>query len=204
MGSATSNAGGVTLHQCCALPVVSYTCGFSADVPPPTRAVLENKALWNNVVALFVDEISFVSKEMLERMHQHLRPARCLPAVPHGGIHLVVFGDLYQLPPPAGLPVYAAPLLRSLFELSELGGNHRATRDPGWAALLGRVRVGAWTEEDLERLRAREIPAEEEDAIPEKAVKLFDTRAAVAGASAARLRRHLAGGVLRVPRLRRV
>eukprot|EP00971_Amphidinium_carterae_P057351 1133862-Amphidinium_carterae.1 len=34
----------------------------------------------------------------------------------------------------------------------ELDGNHRAARDPGWAQLLARVRVGDHTDEDIAAL----------------------------------------------------
>ena len=48
---------------------------------------------------------------------------------------------------PTGLPVFASKLWE-LFELCELEGNQRAARDPAWAALLARVRVGKHTKED--------------------------------------------------------
>ena len=65
-----------------------------------------------------------------------------------------------------------------MFELCELEGNQRAARDPEWAALLARVRVGKWTERDVETLKGlvlakREAPAE-------GAVHLYATRAQVA------------------------
>eukprot|EP00975_Prorocentrum_lima_P026343 5536741-Prorocentrum_lima.AAC.1 len=37
-GAAAFNVGGVTLHQCCALPVVNKSYGFASDVPPPQGA----------------------------------------------------------------------------------------------------------------------------------------------------------------------
>ena len=49
-----------------------------------------------------VDEMSFVSAEILERMDENLRLARDMPHHPFGGVHVIFIGDLYQLPPPGG------------------------------------------------------------------------------------------------------
>ena len=51
---------------------------------------------------LMVDELSFVSSELLDRIDKHLRLAKDLPHLPFGGVHIILIGDLYQLPPPGG------------------------------------------------------------------------------------------------------
>ncbi|CAK9009994.1 ATP-dependent DNA helicase PIF1 (DNA repair and recombination helicase PIF1), partial [Durusdinium trenchii] len=153
-GAAVFNINGVTLHQCCALPVLNNNYGFSADAPPPSGARLANlKRLWSKARALFIDEISFVSSEMWECVDKNLRLACEMPTVPFGDA--VTAGDQIQLPPPRGLPIFANVSLWPLFELIELQGNHRAARDPHWAALLGRVRIGQWTEVDIADLQGR-------------------------------------------------
>ena len=67
-----------------------------------------------------------------------------------------------------------------LFELCELEGNQRAGKDPAWAALLARVRVGKWTEEDIQVLESLVIPKYSGRSPAPGAVCLYATRAAVA------------------------
>eukprot|EP00971_Amphidinium_carterae_P264413 5245255-Amphidinium_carterae.1 len=63
-------------------------------------------------------------------------------------------------------------LVWQLFMVCELNGNHRAARDPPWAQLLARVRVGEHTDEDIEALKRRARKT-----VPPEAVRLFATRA---------------------------
>lgn len=67
-----------------------------------------------------------------------------------------------------------------LFELCELEGNQRAGKDPAWAALLARVRVGKWTEDDIQVLESLVIPKYSGRSPAPGAVCLYATRAAVA------------------------
>ena len=158
-GAAAYNVGGVTLHQCCGLPVTNRSYGqHTEDALAPQGAQLENlRLIWSHANVLFIDEISMVSAELFRLMDRNLKTARSRKDQPFGGVHVVAFGDLYQLPPPRNLPVYAALHLWKLFELCELEGNHRAASDPAWAQLLGRVRVGAWTEDDIRTLHSRVV-----------------------------------------------
>ena len=127
-GVAAWNINGVTLHSCCLLPVVNKSYGKACDLPLPSGpqlAALQN--IWKLVSVLFVDEMSFVSSYMLERLDQHLRLAKNMAYIPFGGVHLVLSGDLYQLPPPGGLPPFASHLWM-LFQLCELAGNQSPRR----------------------------------------------------------------------------
>ena len=135
------------------------------------------RSIWNLVSVLFVDEMSFISSFMLERLDQHLRLARDMPCVPFGGLHVIFAGDLYQLPPPGGLLAFASQLWL-LFQFCELEGNQRAAKDPEWAAILARIRVGKRTEEDIQRLRGMKSISNKQPA--PKAVHLYPTRRAVA------------------------
>ncbi|CAJ1454510.1 unnamed protein product [Effrenium voratum] len=191
-GVAAFNINGVTLHTCCSLPVRNNSYGRAVDVPPPRGAQLANlKTVWSKAHALFIDELSFMSEDMTQRIDANLRLAREMPHIPFGGIHVVLFGDLYQLPPPGGLPIFASPLW-NLFELCELRGNHRAAKDPEWAALLARVRVGEWTEADVAAIRARVVRERNQVRPAPAAVKLYATRAAVAESNATYLQQRVA------------
>ena len=78
-----------------------------------------------------------------------------------------------------GRPIFASKLW-NLFELCELDGNQRAARDPAWAALLARVRVGQWTDDDVRTLESLVLPKYGKRQPAPGAVHLFATRAAVA------------------------
>ena len=155
-GVAAFNINGITLHSALSLPVTNNSYGKSTDVPPPRGVQLENlRTLWKHARVLLLDEFGFVSAELLRRIDRHLRLATRQAHLPFGGVHLVMFGDLYQLPPPHGQPIFAAERLWSNFRLLELEGNQRAAQDPEFAALLARLRIGDWTQEDIQVLNSR-------------------------------------------------
>ncbi|CAE7334818.1 RRM3, partial [Symbiodinium sp. CCMP2456] len=190
-GVAAWNINGVTLHACCLLPVVNKSYGKPGDVPPPSGPLLATlRSMWRLVSALFVDEMSFISSFMLERLDQHLRLARDMPHLPFGGVHIVFAGDLYQLPPPGGHPLFKSQLWL-LFRLCELRGNQRAAKDPKWAALLARVRFGKCTEEDLKELRDMVVKPNSSKQPAPKAVHLYATRRAVAESNRTYLEEHI-------------
>ena len=190
-GVAAWNINGVTLHACCLLPVVNKSYGKPGDLPPPSGPLLATlRSMWRLVSALFVDEMSFISSFMLERLDQHLRLARDTPQLPFGGVHIVFAGDLYQLPPPGGHPLFKSQLWL-LFRLCELRGNQRAAKDPKWAALLARVRVGKCTEEDLKELRDMVVKPNSSKQPAPKAVHLYATRRAVAESNRTYLEEHI-------------
>ena len=102
-GVAAFNVNGATLHSCLLLPVVNQSYGKACDVPLPRGGQLAClRSFWKYVDVALVDEMSFISSEMLDRMDRHLRMTRDAPLIPFGGVHLALIGDLYQLPPPAG------------------------------------------------------------------------------------------------------
>ena len=178
-GVAACNINGLTLHQCLFLPVVNRSHGRACDAPLPRGPHLASmQEFWAHISVLMVDELSFISRFMLDRIDQHLRLARNQPDIPFGGIHVVFAGDLYQLPPPGGDPCFCSSLWTSL-ELCELEGNQRAAEDPEWAALLARVRIGKWTDADIEILRGLKIRRDGKDRVADGAVHLFATRRAV-------------------------
>ena len=190
-GVAACNVNGVTLHQCLFLPVVNRSHGKACDAPLPRGAHLAAlQELWAHVSVLMVDEISFISAFMFDRIDQHLRMARNMPDTPFGGIHVIFSGDLYQLPPPGGSPCFCSSLW-CFFELCELQGNQRAAEDPEWAALLARVRIGAWTEEDIQTLKKLVVKRNGKQQPATEAVHLYATRKAVAEDNQQYLDRHL-------------
>ena len=64
-----------------------------------TRAKLESN--FARVCFLIIDEISFVSCDMLVEVEHRLRIAK-RSTRPFGGLHIICIGDHYQLPPVGG------------------------------------------------------------------------------------------------------
>ena len=186
-GCAAFLINGCTLHSCLHLPIDNNSYGRAEDAPPPSGPALQHLIeFWKPVRVLIIDEISMVSAQMLARIDCRLQIFKRMAGVPFGGLHIMICGDLYQLPPPRGEPVFAAETLWSMFLLCELEGNHRAAKDPVYASLLERVRKGVQTEEDvaLLRTRMRRPPADS------NAPHLIATRVGVAQLNEARLEAH--------------
>lgn len=64
------------------------------DVQPDGR----RSDLYNNVDVIIVDEVSMVRADLMQAMDIHLKKAR-KNTEPFGGVQMVFFGDLFQLPP---------------------------------------------------------------------------------------------------------
>lgn len=93
-GIAAINAGGVTLHSLFGIPF--------GPISPYDR--LENKfteyktELLNRLELLIIDEVSMVRPDILDTVDRKLRWVRCTDE-PFGGVQVIMFGDLFQLPP---------------------------------------------------------------------------------------------------------
>lgn len=102
-GVAAFNINGTTLHSSLLLPVINKSYGKGCDVPNPRGEQLAAlRSFWVHADVLIIDEMGFISSWLFERIDQHLRLARDMPEHPFGGVHIVLVGDLYQLPPPGG------------------------------------------------------------------------------------------------------
>ncbi|GBP80550.1 hypothetical protein EVAR_39420_1 [Eumeta japonica] len=66
------------------------------------------RQLWQHTEFLFIDEISMVPYEMLCMIDSRLRQLKT-PDACFGGINVVLFGDLMQLPPVRGYQVFQQP-----------------------------------------------------------------------------------------------
>eukprot|EP00435_Cladocopium_sp_Y103_P035789 s1242_g9.t1 len=89
-GVAAFNINGITLHSSLLLPVENQSYGKVCDVPLPRGEQLALlQSFWRHVDVLMVDELSFVSSELLDRIDKHLRLARDMPHLPFGGAALL-------------------------------------------------------------------------------------------------------------------
>jgi hypothetical protein len=173
-GLAAANIGGQTLHSIFNLPVEhgeklpKYTA-LKQNATQQTRVVLQDLSL------LIIDEISMVSAEIL--MSINLRLQEIFGAEEFfGGKCVVLFGDLLQLPPVHGKRPFeelSGDDMHNLtgglripchlwhhFQYDELTINQRQKGDKNekWNSILGRIRIGRPTQNDIESLQERIIP----------------------------------------------
>jgi len=70
-----------------------------------------NRYLYQKLDTLIIDEVSMVRADLLDRIDEFLRINRERVTEPFGGVQIVMFGDLFQLP-----PVVASDVERALFQ----------------------------------------------------------------------------------------
>ena len=150
--------------------------------------VLRNKnavRLWKGIKVLICDEISMMSKKILEVLDTIGRIIRKSPK-PFGGIQIVFTGDFYQLPPvgtyndpDTELFCFESEIWNKLFPIGnhiELTTMFRQT-DPKYIEILLQIRKGSLSEENKAILQSyvkREfIKEEHNDCVP---TKLFAVR----------------------------
>jgi ATP-dependent exoDNAse (exonuclease V) alpha subunit len=163
-GVAALNVNGQTIHS---------FFKFGTDITPEKvkRCRYHDKRLYKSLEAIVIDEISMVRADMLDCIDRFLRINGPKIHTPFGGVQMIFFGDLLQLPPvvsrkesEAFRNFYASqyffdsrsyPTLK--IELIELEKIYRQ-KDQEFIGMLNSIRDGSITEEQLKRLNARVDP----------------------------------------------
>lgn len=164
-GLAAVNVGGQTIHSFFGLPPRL----IRVDDIKRSR----NGRVMRQMSTLVIDEISMVRSDLMWAIDQSLRLNRSRPLEPFGGVRLILFGDLHQLPPvvrdaeeAAHLEnTYGGPFFFSIgalqegigTQLLELAQVFRQT-DEGLVRVLDRIREGDVDEDDLSLLNERVSP----------------------------------------------
>ncbi|XP_008554360.1 uncharacterized protein LOC103576096 [Microplitis demolitor] len=169
-GIAAFNINGLTVHRVFQLPVEH---GFTLRYTQLSDGALKMlRDQLKDVVLIIIDEISMISNITL--LYIHLRLVEIFNVDEwFGGKHIVVFGDLLQLPPVHEDPTYktlsssdvekffgslsCSNVWTNLFCYDELRINMRQKADKAYAELLSRVRIGAITADDIKLLEQRKI-----------------------------------------------
>lgn len=93
-GVAALNVGGQTIHS---------FFNFYVDVTPEKiinkEVVPYSKQLYRNLTTIIIDEISMVRADLMDCIDVFLRLYGPTPNRAFGGVQMLFFGDLYQLPP---------------------------------------------------------------------------------------------------------
>lgn len=164
-GLAAVNVGGQTIHSFFGFPPRL----IQADDIRRSR----NGAVMRKIKLLVIDEVSMVRSDLMWAIDQSLRINRGRPREPFGGVRLVMFGDLHQLPPvvqeaEVGSHLedqHGGPFFFSVSSLREGAGTFLIElsqvfrqRDGALLDVLNRVRDGEAGESDLEVLNERVAP----------------------------------------------
>jgi len=167
-GVAALNVSGQTIHS---------FFKFSWETQDPTKLTVgyKLKELLRHVDTIVIDEVSMVRADLMEAINKKLQLAHNND-LPFGGVQIVMFGDLYQLPPVVtdgelqryfdhnygGIYFFNAPSLQKLdYAKYELSTIYRQ-KDKKFIDLLNQIRLGKVTEQTLEEINVRvtEPPAE--------------------------------------------
>ncbi len=130
---------------------------------------LRNHKLYKNINTLVIDEISMVRADVFDNIDLFLRKNREIDE-PFGGVQVLVFGDLFQLPPVISSAFekqyfrtkysspyfFSAKVLEQGFELPmiELREVYRQD-DRGFIQLLDNIRLSTMDYDDLDLLNQR-------------------------------------------------
>lgn len=164
-GLAAVNVGGQTIHSFFGFP--------PRLIRPDDIRRSRNGGIMRRLRFLIIDEVSMVRSDLMWAIDQALRVNRGRPREPFGGVRLLLFGDLHQLPPVVqesevadhletnfgGPFFFSVPALRdgagtAFLELKRVFRQD----DEALLSVLDRIREGDVTEEHLELLNSRVSP----------------------------------------------
>ena len=189
-GIAALNVGGQTIHSFFKIP--------PRMINPHELTKRKNHYFYKKLQLLIIDEISMVRADVIDCIDIFLRNNREDPR-PFGGVQLVVFGDLFQLPPVVSSQFerkvlkekYESPYFFSAEVFQEIELQmielHQVFRqkERRFVQLLDNIRTRALDYEVMEEINARYVEEEEEDML---AITLCSTNASVKSINTQRLK----------------
>lgn len=168
-GVAALNVGGTTLHR-----AFGYYNLVNLNVEDISEENIhlksEKRIVLKHISTIIIDEISMVRADTFDKIDRILRVIN-RSNKPFGGKQLLLFGDLFQLPPIAqprareylfdrygGVHFfYAHAYSNANFRFRELTINHRQKEDAAYFELLNRVRDGHVSSNDIDALNERVV-----------------------------------------------
>lgn len=158
-GVAALNVGGETIHS---------FFRFKINVAPHRIRKVQDKEIYKNLDAIVIDEVSMVRADLLDCIDVFMRRNGRDPSRPFGGVQMIFFGDLYQLPPVV-LPdeavlfatFYDSPYFFDAHVFSKLDLNTvyletvYRQQDDEFVGILDRMRFNSLEEEDYRLLNSR-------------------------------------------------
>ena len=175
-GIAALNSGGQTIHSFFGLNLDQYIPEIKKKKlvnKEPIRLNQQKRRIICRIKNLIIDEVSMVKPELLDRLADVLRQVRNSKD-PFGGVRLIMFGDLFQLPPVTKFDdisqgfydskyFYASKSLKlSGFKVFAFNKIFRQ-KDEKFIDILNSIRIGDVTDGQLEELNKRAIVPTGED-----------------------------------------
>lgn len=158
-GKAAYLINGETVHRALHIRMQNSYCHYetlSADKMNSVRFELKD------LNVLLLDEISLIGNKFFNFINLRLQDIKCCKET-FGGIHVILFGDLFQLPPVKdswifqdlsfGSTSIGTNLWRSEFKMFELTEIMRQKEDQQFANLLNRIRECRHTQQDIAFIR---------------------------------------------------
>jgi len=164
-GLAAINVGGQTIHSFFGFP--------PRLIRPDDIRRSRNGRLMRRLKLMIIDEVSMVRSDLMSAIDQSLRLNRGRPREAFGGVRLLVFGDLQQLPPVVqggdvaehlesahgGVFFFSVGALSEGAGMSLIELDHVFRQsDEAFLTVLNRIRDGEVTEADLAVLNERTHP----------------------------------------------
>ena len=164
-GLAAVNVGGQTIHSFFGFP--------PRLIRPDDIRRSRNGRLMRRLKLIIIDEVSMVRSDLMWAIDQSLRLNRGRPREPFGGVRLLLFGDLHQLPPVVRggeeaehlESAHGGPFFFQLPSLNDGAGTSLLElehvfrqNDETLIEVLNRIRDGEVTEDDLKVLNERTHP----------------------------------------------
>lgn len=159
-GVAALNVGGQTIHSFFKMP---FDIAFE-----DLRVDYKLREILRNIDTVVIDEVSMVRVDLMEAISLKLQIAR-KNEEPFGGVQMVMFGDLYQLPPVVtdgqldryfkhnfgGYYFFNAPSIKKAnFYIYELSNIFRQ-KDADFKDVLNAIRHGSFKDAQLQTLNSR-------------------------------------------------
>ncbi|ADJ26255.1 TPR domain protein [Dehalogenimonas lykanthroporepellens BL-DC-9] len=160
-GVAALNVKGQTIHS---------FFGFKPDITPDKvrKRRSSRQSVYQVVEAIVIDEVSMVRADLLDCVDRFMRLNGPHPGEPFGGVQMIFFGDLYQLPPvitgeekKVFDTLYRTPYFYSArafegfdMEILELEKVYRQ-REQDFLDILNAIRNNSVTADELARLNRR-------------------------------------------------
>jgi hypothetical protein len=118
---------------------------------------------YKHTLQFILDECSFGNKDDFVKNSRKLRLLKEVSEKPYGGLSMIYAGDMSQLKPVIGDPIYLEldfELWNGVHTFLELKTNHRFKNDPKWGELLSRFRDDGPEFDDVEFINTRVIGSE--------------------------------------------
>lgn len=156
-GAAAVLIGGTTLHSYLGIGL-GKDC--EDDLVKKINGREKVRRKWRDTNMLIVDEVSMLSAELFDKLNRIAKRVR-KRSQPFGGMQLVFGGDFLQLPCIKGDFCFESKAWRECgFEIFHLTKIMRQT-DRQFQECLNRARFGELTDDDLEYITQRSVPAKD-------------------------------------------